>query len=164
MKHADILIWYARKELSVQVKHPDIFIWCARKSFPLFPWFWNGTLTGIICFSLFREHILAYAMQITLQITLELGRFRLLQKHKVFKQNHPSNHIEIMNTSLRERCKGVCPLNDTYNEHEMIIILSDSLTFTIFTQKQNMILLLKKNLTISIKQTVKTQIKIQGAV
>ena len=31
MKHADILIWYARKELSVQVKHADILIRYARK-------------------------------------------------------------------------------------------------------------------------------------
>ena len=27
----DILIWYARKELSAQVKHADILIRCARK-------------------------------------------------------------------------------------------------------------------------------------
>ena len=32
MKHADILIWYARKELSVQVKHVDILIRYARKN------------------------------------------------------------------------------------------------------------------------------------
>ena len=31
MKHADILIWCARKELSVQVKHADILIRYARK-------------------------------------------------------------------------------------------------------------------------------------
>ena len=31
MKHADILIRCARKELSVQVKHADILIRCARK-------------------------------------------------------------------------------------------------------------------------------------
>ena len=30
MKHADILIWYASKELSVQVKHADILIRYAR--------------------------------------------------------------------------------------------------------------------------------------
>ena len=39
MKHADILIWYARKELSVQVKHLDFLIRYARK---------DG-VTGIIC-------------------------------------------------------------------------------------------------------------------
>ena len=31
MKHADILIWCARKELSVQVKYADILIRYARK-------------------------------------------------------------------------------------------------------------------------------------
>ena len=33
VKHADILIRCARKELSIQIKHADILIRCARKSF-----------------------------------------------------------------------------------------------------------------------------------
>ena len=37
MTHADILIWCARKELSVQVKHADILIRYARKSMACAP-------------------------------------------------------------------------------------------------------------------------------